>query len=63
MRPPATIDTLSNHQIQDHELVLLVCRPGALEYRNGKLRGNDHPVQTYGDRSVADQAFNEDENR
>ncbi|KAG5657908.1 hypothetical protein KAF25_007941 [Fusarium avenaceum] len=43
MSHPANIDELSNHQIQDHELVLLVRRPDALEYRNDKLRGSDHP--------------------
>lgn len=62
MSHPANIDELSNHQIQEHEFVLLVRRPGALEYRNRRLRGSDHPVKTYGDRSAADQVFNEDEN-
>ncbi|SPJ78919.1 uncharacterized protein FTOL_07310 [Fusarium torulosum] len=51
----ANIDELSNHQIQEHEFVLLVRRPGALEYRNRRLRGSDHPVKAYGDRSAADQ--------
>ncbi|WZH45616.1 DNA helicase [Fusarium acuminatum] len=43
MSKPAEIDELSNHEIQGPDLVLLVRRPGALEYRNGKLRGSDHP--------------------
>jgi hypothetical protein len=61
MSNPAEIDELSNHEIQGPDLVLLVRRPGALEYRNGKLRGSDHPVTTYDDRSAADHAFNENE--
>lgn len=63
MSYPANIDELSNHQIQDHELVLLVRRPDAMEYRNDKLRGSDHPVHVYGDRPAADHAFTENEDR
>ncbi|KAH6962910.1 hypothetical protein DER45DRAFT_609250 [Fusarium avenaceum] len=44
MRQPAHIDELSNHEIQGCDLVLLVRRPGALEYRNGTLRGTDLPL-------------------
>lgn len=62
MRNPAEIDELSNHEIKGSDLVLLVRRPGALEYRNGTLRGSDHPVTRYDDRSAADHAFNENEN-
>ncbi|KAM0229343.1 hypothetical protein ACHAP5_011677 [Fusarium lateritium] len=60
---PAHIDELQNHQIQSPELVLLVRRPGPKEYRNGRLRGCDQAVKTYGNRIVADRAFDENENQ
>ncbi|KAM0470310.1 hypothetical protein ACHAP7_009609 [Fusarium lateritium] len=63
MSHPAHIDELQNHPIQDHELVLLVRRPGPKEYRNGRLRGFDQAVKTYGDRTVADRAFDKNENQ
>jgi hypothetical protein len=60
MSHPANIRELSNHQIQGHELVLLVHCPGAQKYHNRKPRWSDDPVKTYGDRS---EVFNEDEDR